>query len=151
MSIVTVERDIAAPEAVVFAAIADFERLPETNPDVLRIEFLSETKTGSGTRFRETRRMGRKTQDFELHITECAPGRLRTVCDTDGITWDTTMTVTPTAGGSTLRMVMDARGHSRGKRVFAWVFAPFFRRGISSHITRLQAYCERKAMAQSRS
>lgn len=151
MSMITVERHIAAPDAIVFDAIANFETLPESNPDVLGVEFLTEARSGVGTRFRETRRVGRKTQAFELEITEYAPGRLRTVCDTDGITWDTTMTVEPTDDGSVLRMVMHARGHSRGKRVFARLFTPLFRRGIKGHLMRLQGYCERKATAQQRS
>lgn len=151
MTTVTVERHIAAPEAVVFAAIANFEALPESNPDVLGVEFLTDSRSGVGTRFRETRRVGRRTRAFELEVSEFGPGHLRTVCDTDGITWDTTMTVQPAADGSVLRMVMHARGHSRGKRAFAWLFAPLFRRGIEGHLVRLQGYCERKAMAQSRS
>lgn len=143
MSTVTVERHIPAPRAVVFDAIANIERQPEINPDVVRVEFLGALTVGAGTRFRETRRMGNKTRDFDLEITEYAAdaGHLRTVCEADGVTWDTTMTVEEAEGGCVLRMTMNARAHSFGRRLMVGLFAPFFRRGISGHMKRLEAWC----------
>ena len=153
MSTVTVEQSINAPHHVVFDAISNIQRQPEINPDVVAVEFLGAQTVGAGTRFRETRRMGRKTRDFDLEITEFAAerGHMRTVCDFDGVTWDTTMTVTPAEGGSLLRMTMHARAHSFGKRLMMRVFAPFFRRGMAGHMKRLEGWCQRSAMAQSRS
>ncbi len=151
MSTVTVEQHIAAPRDTVFAAIATPERQPELNPDVLRVEFIGPQTHGAGTRFRETRRMGKKTRDFEIEFTEYAPGHLRTICEADGVTWDTTMTVEDTDSGSRLRMTMHARAHSLGKRLMVRLFAPLFRRGMAAHMRRLADYCGRNAMAQSRS
>ncbi len=51
----TVTRTIGAPVGVVFRAITDVEILPDVVPDVLSTEFLSEIRSGAGTRFHETR------------------------------------------------------------------------------------------------
>ena len=145
MSTVTAERLLPAPPDRVFELIADIERSPEVNEDVVAVRFLTDGKRGAGTRFVETRRMGRRSQEFELEITEydAERGHLRTVCDAGGITWDTVMTVTPAEGGAVLRFEMRATGHSLGKRLMARLLAPLFRRGMRKHLEKLERHCRR--------
>lgn len=153
MKPISAERALPAPPERVFETIADIERAPEVNPDVVRVRFLTAQTRGAGTRFVETRRMGKKTREFELAITEYDAARchLRTVCEADGVTWDTVMTARPTATGSVLRLEMNARAHSPGRRLMVRLLAPLFRRGMRGHLARLEGYFGRSATAQSRS
>ena len=70
MTRVTVSRLIAAPADVVFRAVSDIERLPETSPDYLAVEFLSDTRSGVGTRFNVTMKSGKKERVYEQEVTE---------------------------------------------------------------------------------
>lgn len=82
---ITVSGEIDAPPEVVFDAITNIERLPEVNEDVLRVEFLGDRRSGVGTRFRETRRMGKREMETELEVTEHMPHeRARMVTDSHG-------------------------------------------------------------------
>ncbi|MCB9763785.1 MAG: SRPBCC family protein [Alphaproteobacteria bacterium] len=158
MTTLTVQRRIAAPADLVFTAITDIARLPDTNKDVLSVEFLTEQRAGVGTRFRETRRMGKGELVTELEVAEYDPvrRRYRAVTDTDGTTWDTAFRVEQGEGEATLTIEMDARGHTWLKRTRNTLMKGLFRRGMESHLNELQAWCEKEAqgasaMEQSRS
>ena len=61
--------------------------------------FLSEVRTGVGTRFRETRLMHGKERSTELEVTEYVENeRVRMVADTDGTVWDSVFVVSPVEG-----------------------------------------------------
>ena len=130
MSRISVERSIAAPPAIVFDAVTNIEKLPETNADIASIEFLTDRKRGLGTRFRETRRMGKNELVTELEVTEFVEDRrARMVADTHGTIWDTVFEVEPTAEGSHLRIVMDARPHKLLPKIMNPLMKGFFRKG----------------------
>ena len=65
-----VSRTINASAPEVFKAVSDISGLPETNPDIVKIEFLTDRKSGAGTRFRETWMMKGRESVTELEITE---------------------------------------------------------------------------------
>ena len=78
----------------------------------MKFEFLSDTHTGVGTRFRETRVMKGKEQPTELEITEYIENeRVRMVADSHGTVWDTVFSVALYGDGTRLTMVMDARAY----------------------------------------
>jgi hypothetical protein len=56
MTRVTVSRAIAASPEVVFKVITDIERLPDTNPDIVGVELLSDQRSGVGHDSGRTRR-----------------------------------------------------------------------------------------------
>ena len=149
MPVITETLPIAAPPERVFADITDVARFPETQPEVLAVEFLTEGGfSGIGTRFREIRDMGRgKTLVTELEVTEYAPeaGRVRMVADTHGTVWDTQMTVAPAEAGSQLTIAMDARGNTALRRVVNVFMQPLFRRGIRSHLRAVKERMEGEA------
>jgi carbon monoxide dehydrogenase subunit G len=57
---ISLQRHVNAPMEVVFDAIAHIENFSQAAPHIVGVEYLSEQKRGVGTRFRETRRMGKR-------------------------------------------------------------------------------------------
>ena len=148
MTRVLVQRSIAAPAEIVFDAVANIVNLPDTNPDIVKVRFLTERRTGVGTRFVETRAMNGKEMETELEITESDDrSRIRFVADSHGTVWDTVFTVLPEDGGSKLEIAMDARAHKLLPKLMNPIFKVFFRRGMRQHIDKFAAYCESKAGA----
>ena len=143
MTRITVSREISAPREVVFSAVTDIARMPDVNADVVHVEFLSEQRSGVGTRFRETRRMGKREMGTDLEITEFeAPRHARMVTDSHGTVWDTAFDLRPTAGGCELVIDMDARAHAFLPKLMNPLLKPMFRRGLLSHLETLTDYCE---------
>ncbi len=141
---VTVESSIAALPDRVFDALVDIERFPETSPDCVSIRFLGEQRRGVGTRFVETRRAGKGTQDFELELTECDPvaRTARFVNETHGTLWDTTMRVVPEGQGSRVSFAMDAHTDSRVQSVIFRLMKGVFRKAMNKQVAALKAWCE---------
>ena len=148
MSRITLTREIAAPVEGVFRAVTDVERLPERDADVTHVEFLSERRSGAGTRFRETRRMkGRETRT-ELEITEWVENeRARFVSDAGGTVWDTLYSVRPLGSdsGTELRIELDARPYKALAKLAVPFMKGMVRRGMKTHVDGLKAYCERRS------
>ena len=91
---VTVTRRIDAPADVVFRAVAHIEQFSQAVPGILRVEFLSDVKSGVGARFRETRMMMGREASTELEVTEYVENeRVRIVSEAGGALWDTVFTV----------------------------------------------------------
>lgn len=143
MTKVSVSRLINAPAATVFDAVCNIQNLPETNPDVVGIEFLSERKTDVGTRFRETRRMRDKEMVTELEVTEWTDDRhARMVSGSHGAIWDTVFSVEPKGDQTELRLDMDARPHALLPKLLNPLMKGFFRKGMDQHVAHVKAYCE---------
>lgn len=143
MTTVTVSRTINASPDVVFQVVSDIPNLPETNPDIVSIEFFTESQTGLGTRFRETRRMGKKQMDTDLEITKYVENdHVRMVTDSHGTVWDTLFTVRPNGDQTDLTLVMDARPHKMLPRILNPLMKGMFRKGIEKHLDVVKAYCE---------
>lgn len=142
MTRVTVGGPIDASPEVVFDAVTNIERLPEINEDVVRIEFLGEQKSGVGTRFRETRRMGKREMDTDLEVTEYVPHeRARMVTDSHGTVWDTVFTVRAEGDGAHLEIAMDARPHKLMTKVMTPLMKPMFRKGMQKYLGVLAEHC----------
>ena len=143
MPTVTVSRLISAPVDVVFRAVSDIERLPETNPDYLAVEFLSDQRAGAGTRFNVTMRAGKKEQVYEQEITEFDENRsVRMVNDSHGTVWDTLFAVAPEGDGTRLTLTMDARAHALVPRLLNPIMKGFFRKGMAKYVAAVAEYCE---------
>lgn len=149
MTRVSVKRTIAAPPEVVFEAFANIENLPKMSPDIVRIEFLTDDRSGVGTRFRETRRMNNgKEMVTELEVTERVDNeRARMVADSHGTVWDTTFTVKPIGNETEFAVIMDARAHELFPKLLNPLMKPMFKRGIEKYADDMRAYCESKAGA----
>jgi carbon monoxide dehydrogenase subunit G len=145
MKPVTVSATIAADPDRVYEAIVDIERLTETSPATLSVTFLSEKRSGPGTRYRETRRMGKTSRDFDLELAECDAQRrtARFISEMEGTVWDTTMKVLPSGGGSYVEFTMAAQTTSKLKSLLFSGMRPMFRKGMTRQVEGLKTYCER--------
>ena len=134
---------IDAPAELVFATISDIRTYAKAVPHIEDIAFLSETRTGLGTRFREMRRTGGKVMTTELEVTEFVENaRQRLVADSHGTVWDTLFVVAPRHGASELSVTMEARAYA----VRAKLAMPAMKSAIGEAIERdmaaVKAYCE---------
>lgn len=108
----TATRSINAPIDLVFKTVSDINNFSKAIPDIINVEFLSDVKSGIGTRFRETRLMNGKEAMTELEVTEFVEnGHVRMVTDSHGAVWDSVFTVKRVDGHTELTLVMDARPH----------------------------------------
>lgn len=150
MTVVTVERAIAAPAAVVFHAISDIEGLPQVSAAVQSVEFIGAQREGIGTRFKEVRAMGGTSLVTELEVRAYDPDAhvVRMVADTHGTIWDTTMSVRAEGSGSVLEIAMTAIGSTWRKRFMNWLMQGMFRRGMRTHLEELAAHCERAGVVR---
>ena len=126
MTTTTITRTIHAPVGAVFEVVSDISRFSEAVPHIVGVEFLTESKVGVGTRFRETRMMGKREASTVLEVTEYVKNeRVRLVSDAGGTVWDSLFTVTPVGDGRSTRLglVMEARPY----RLLARVFVPLMK------------------------
>ncbi len=153
MAYVQLVRHIKAPAEKVFDSVAHIRSYAQAVPHIEQVEILSSVQTGVGTRFRETRRMGRKLVSAELEVTEYAPhSRVRIVSDAGGTVWDTVFTIRDLPNNSTedgveLSVEMEARAH----RFLAKLMTPLIRgmvaRGVTADIDSVKSYCEASSTA----
>ena len=108
----TATRSINARIDLVFKTISDINNFSKSIPDVINVEFLSDVKSGVGTRFRETRLMKGKEAMTELEVTEFVENdHVRYVTDSHGTVWDTVMNAKAVDDKTDLTLIMDARPH----------------------------------------
>ncbi|MCA9191710.1 MAG: SRPBCC family protein [Planctomycetales bacterium] len=136
-------RKINAPKELVFKAIADIRNFSKAVPEIIRVEFLSEQHYGIGTRFRETRRMGRRETHATLEVSELVENEhIRLLSDEGGTIWDTLFEVEGCDQQSQLRLSMQIKPHSW----LAFFVMPLIRGMVSSAVERdmdsICRYCE---------
>ena len=144
MANVTVTRSIDAPVDVVFRTVAHVELFSQAVPGILRVEFLSEVKSGVGARFRETRMMMGREASTELEVTEYVENeRVRIVSEAGGALWDTVFTVAPDGEGTELKMVMDARPRTTSARMTLPLIIGTVRKAVEQDMDAVESFCER--------
>jgi uncharacterized protein YndB with AHSA1/START domain len=145
MAKVQVTRTIKAPVSRVFQAFTDIENMPNTSPEILRTEFLGETRVGAGTKFREVRLNNNKEMAFDLEVLAYEKEKLiRMVNDTHGTTWDTTITFQKQGDSTDLNLVMEAKAFELLPRILNPLLKGLYRKNLEKHVTNLQSYCEQQ-------
>lgn len=138
-----VRRTIDAPPELVFRTVSDIREFSKAVPDIVSVEFLSEGRSGVGTRFRETRRFGKREAATELEVTEYEPGRLiRLVSESGGTEWDSVFTVAGDGEGTRLELVMDARPRGFLARITGALMGGMIRRALEKDMDAVKAFCE---------
>ena len=141
---VTVTRRIDAPADVVFRTVAHVEQFSQAVPGILRVEFLSQAKSGVGARFRETRMMMGREASTVLEVTEYVENeRVRIVSEAGGAFWDTVFSVAADGEGTELKMVMDAQPRSASARMTLPFIMGTVRKAVEQDMDAVKAFCER--------
>ncbi len=142
---VEAHRTIRAAREEVFAVTAHIERYAEIIPNITDVEFLSEQKTGAGTRFKETRQIGKRSGTTELEVTEYQPPEMvRIVSDQGGTIWDTTYTYQPSDGGTELTMIMDIRPYKLLAKLTTPLIYKMISKAIESDMDAVKEHCENR-------
>jgi len=143
MSLITLTRTIDAPSDTVFGTVADIRNFSSAIPEIVDVEFLTDSKTGVGTRFRETREINGKRASTELEVTEYDKNRrIRLVADSHGTVWDSLFTVEPSGERTVLKLVMEARPYKMLPRLLNPLMKFFIRKAISRDMDAVKVYCE---------
>ena len=143
MTTTIVTRKIKAPIEKVYKTVADISQFSEAIPHITKIEFLSDIKSGIGTKFRETRLMKGKESSTELEVTEYVENdRIRLVADSHGTVWDTTFTVTPGDDGTELNMTMDARSYKLIPKIMNPLIKGMVKKMIEIDMDYVKKFCE---------
>ena len=139
----TVTRTIDAPVDLVFNSVADISQFSQAIPHIVNVEFLTEQKTGVGTRFREMRLMHGKEATTELEVTEYVENeRIRLVADSHGILWDTVFTVKSEDGPTELTMTMDAKACKLLSRIMNPLIMGMITRAVEKDMDAVKDFCE---------
>ena len=138
-------RRIDAPAARVFEVVSDVENFQRAVPQIVRVEFTTAQRRGVGTRFRETRRMGKGEATVELEVRELVEGtRVRIVSDAGGTIWDTLFAVRALGAAQTeLTMVMTDAPYRLLARLATPLIRPMVRKAVARDMDAVKAYCER--------
>ena len=136
-------RQIQADLEKVFETISDVRNFSKAVPAITKVEFITEQKSGAGTRFLETRKMGKREHTCELAVTEFSENEsIRIVSDAGGTVWDSIFKVRKEGEGVELTLEMEARPH----KFLAKILNPLIRgmvvKGLESDMDSVKAYCE---------
>ncbi|MDR8390088.1 SRPBCC family protein [Aliifodinibius sp. S!AR15-10] len=143
MSQVTVIKEINAPVELVFQTISDIRNFSKAVPDIVDVEFLTDQKTGVGTRFRETRVMYGKEATEELEVTELVENdRIRIMADSHGVVWDSLFSVKENGDATELTLVMDMRPHKLMAKIMTFVMKRSMRKALEKDMDAVKEYCE---------
>lgn len=141
---VTFTRVIEAPMDRVFLTLSQPEHFSEAIPNIIKIEIVSATKSGVGTRFRESRDMNGKLAVAEMEITELVNNhRLRLVSELAGTTWDSLFALAAQGNNTHLELHMIASSNNLASRLMTPLLFGFVAKAIDGDMAHIKAYCER--------
>lgn len=143
MSTIKVTRQIKAPVGEVFQTISDIQNFSKAVPDIIDVEFLSEIKSGVGTRFRETRDFKGREAATVLEVTEFVGNdHVRIVSDTQGTIWDSIFKVSEKDGGCELILEMEARPYKFFSKLITPLMKGFIKKALERDMDAVKDYCE---------
>ena len=143
---VVITRTIAAPIEKVFNTVADISEYSKAVPHIVKVEFLSDTKRGIGTRFRETRLMNSREAATELEVTEFSDNdRVRMVADSHGTVWDTIFTVKAKGVQTELRAAMEGRAYKLLPKIMNRLIGGMVKKAVEKDMDLVKTYCEKRS------
>ncbi|MBZ0263229.1 SRPBCC family protein [bacterium] len=144
MSVVNVERIIEASVEDVFDVIAHIDNFSKAIPEIKNVEFVSETRKGVGTRFKETRVMKGREATVELEVAEYVVNdRVRILSEVQGTLWDSLFTVEKQEVGTKLKLVMEAKTKSIFARMMNAMIMGMIRKALANDMDAVKEYCEK--------
>lgn len=128
MATFTLEKHFQAPPAKVFEVVTDLRRAPERIRGITRLEVLTEGPIRQGTRFRETRVMFKREATEEMEITAFDPPRGYSVgCESCGCRYRTDFRLTPSRGGTDVRLEFEAVPLTFFAKAMSFLFKPMIK------------------------
>jgi carbon monoxide dehydrogenase subunit G len=150
-STITVSRRILAPVNVVWDVATDIPGSAAALSGITAVEMLSDGTFGAGTRWRETRAMGRRQVTEEMWVSAVEPLRSYAVeSDSRGAHYTSVFTFVPTGADST-EATLDFSAQPRGvvSRVASTLLSPIVtravRRALNTDLADLAAAAEAPA------
>lgn len=137
------KRTIHAPLDLVFRTVAHIDQFKLAIPHITEVVFLTEQTAGVGTRFRETRMMGKREACTELKVTEYVENEhVRLVADSHGTVWDTVFEVEFKGSSTHLTMTMESRSHKLIARVMNLFIGPLIKGAVGKDMDAVKRFCE---------
>ena len=144
--VVSTVREISAPVSKVFKTIATIEEFKKAVPGIVKVEFLTESRYGVGTRFKETRMMNGKEAATELEVVELVENEsIRMVSDAGGAIWDTTFRVSGDERNTKMEMKMDARPHAFAAKIVTPMILSMVAGFVEKDMDSVKEFCEAPA------
>ena len=144
MNTIILTEHIRAPKNRVFSTIADIQNFAKAVPDIVDIEFLSESQKGMGTRFKETRIINGKEHIEELEVTEYLENEhIRLVTDNYGTVWDSQFTVREIDDATELTLVLTAKAYKILPKLLNPIMSYFIKKAIAKDLRAVKSYCEK--------
>ncbi len=126
-----------------FETVADIRNFSKAVTDIVDVEFLSDQKSGVGTRFKETREINGREASTELEVTEYEQNdHIRMVSDSHGTVWDSLFSVKRINGNTELTLVMDANAYKFLPKLLNPVMRYFIKKEIAKDMDAVKLYCE---------
>ncbi len=136
-------RTIKAPIETVFATLAKIDEFSQAIPAIQKVEFLTDTHYGVGTRFRETRLVNGREAAATLEVTELVENKLlRIVSDEGGTVWDTIFRVQKSGEQVEMEMKMDARPYKFAARIITPMIFGMVSKFVRQDMDSVKLYCE---------
>jgi hypothetical protein len=108
----------------------------------VKIDFLTDQRVGTGTRFRETRLMNGSEASVELEVAEYVENqRVRMVSDAVGTVWDTLFTVAPQGDATVMTMQMDVRPYKFIARLMTLLIRGMVAKAVEADMDAVKRYC----------
>lgn len=143
MPTLTASRLIEAPVDLVFDTVADISNFSKAIPHITNVEFLSDIKSGVGTKFRETRVMGGREATTELEVTEYVENEhVRIVSDSHGTIWDTVFRVQQAGDQVELSMAMEANSYKLIAKATYVFIKGMIQKALEQDMDEVKRYCE---------
>ena len=144
--VVSTTRHIEAPIEEVFRTLATIDEFRKAVPGIVNVEFLSDSRYGVGTRFRETRMMNGKGVSTELEVTELAENEyIRIVSDAGGTIWDTIFRVAGIGKQTEMKMTMDAMPYDLGAKLITPLILGMVAKFVEQDMDSVKHHCEKNA------
>ncbi|KXP04776.1 SRPBCC family protein [Tsukamurella tyrosinosolvens] len=138
---------VAAPRTAVFAAFADIENAPARMSGIESVDFVSDVRTGLGTRWRETRRMYGRAATEEMEITAFdAPSGYTVEADGPGVRYRTEFRFEDDGAGTRVTMTFGGEPTTTVSRILAVLTKPLtgsVRKAVEADLADMKRYLER--------
>lgn len=148
----TVTKHVRAPREEVFRVAADLARSPEIVGAIERVEMLTDGPVRVGTRWRETRRFGKRAATADLEVTGFDPPRSYSVGSRMlGFRFRSDFRFEEAGDGTDVAVTFEATPTTALARVFAFALKPMLTacvRSVAGDLDDLAAHVEAGAGAR---